>query len=162
METTLNFFLLLISCIEAFSGLQDEQSLTDNSKEILGSIQNETGKLLTEDKGVENKLPSMNWQVSREDLYSNLSCRSLKTQRILWKKGCTPVLITNNICAGLCSSIAFLRKGKLVRKCTSCQPAGSIEISVPLNCTKNSRRAVRKMMYKYEYVAGCECRKIRC
>ena len=144
--------LVLLACVKAFPTLEDQLSLVNNQKET------ERGK----QSKVTSSLPVriQQYQVPPRKVWDKANCTSLKVWKNLTVPDCGDKMIINNMCGGLCPSIAYPYGKKVIRECSACQPTRIIQKSFVFCCTENSKKKCH--VVTYGFVQGCECRKMNC
>lgn len=98
--------------------------------------------------------------------YQKGECQVFTFNQTVFKRGCRPALITNNLCFGHCGSFFIPQKNPfevnatpLFQECRQCIPDKYQLIRIPMYCPERKRKHRTK---KVLLIHSCQCRSTQC
>lgn len=104
----------------------------------------------------------------------NRDCGAIPYTHIVREKGCFPVYIKNNLCGGLCQSVAIPKQNKQSKyldndtsTCVACGPGKLVEKVVRMMCKTKNRTDTRVSKFRMQkkmvrVVENCACQSYKC
>ena len=98
--------------------------------------------------------------------YKKGECQVFTFNQTVFKRGCRPALLTNNLCFGHCGSFFIPQKNPfelnatpLFQECRQCIPDKFQLIRIPMYCPRRKRKHRTK---KVLLIHSCQCRTAQC